>query len=60
MDCSQESGQGVRSSFSIGVNRESMPMIFADKNTLVYRKELAAPRHPSIDFQEIGAPESQY
>lgn len=37
-----------------------MPMIFADKNTFVYRKELAAPRHPSIDFQEIGAPESQY
>lgn len=31
-------------------------MIFADKNTFVYRKELAAPRHPSIDFQEIGAP----
>lgn len=35
-------------------------MIFADESILTYRKELAAPRHPSIDFQEIGAPESQY
>lgn len=35
-------------------------MTFANEIILVYRKDLAGPRHPSIDFQEIGAPESQY